>query len=67
MRTGKPTKSLQAKGADVILEILEKVDENPDFFRKAARKEKISKNQLVAAAIAQAIWELLEADVFGTE
>lgn len=60
-------KTVQAEAADLILAILEKVDENPKFFDKAARKEKISKNQLIAAAIAQAVWELLDAEVFGTE
>ena len=56
------TSTVQTEAANLILAILEKVDENPKFFAKAARKETISDNQLLAAAIAQAVWELLDAE-----
>ena len=61
------TSTVQTEAANLILAILDKVDENPRFFERTAREKKISKNQLLAAAIAQALGEMLDAEVFGTE
>jgi len=60
------SKDLQAEVADLILEILETAD-GSQAIERTARSEGISKNQFLAAAIARAIWELLDREVFGTE
>lgn len=60
------SKDVQARAADLILEILETA-EGSQAIETAARSEGISRNQLLAAAIAQAVWELLNREVFGTE
>lgn len=57
---------LQARTADLILGILNTA-EGSRAIEEMARREGATRNQVLAAAIAQAVWELLDRDVFGTE